>query len=274
MALFLRIEIFYLTPEIPPCLIAIIDCREQFHLIHDLVHRTFYILGEVTVFLLAPHCIKLRGQRHHQRLYLWMVTDGVSHFLNQRFHLGSGPSNQLIPGGRLLLVGVEHLLLENIVGQLGFDLTDAILREIRLTRFCRPRHHVDVGIVTLIVEGGIPTEVTGRYVHRLCDFVAVCAEQIVPLLCMVVSQALGIFTLERDNVCPDVAGVLVQFLHGGAQIHIVLVTEETVGAGTLSHVFHVPGRQQLYAVAGTDVFQIAASAAALDVGALDDQSCH
>lgn len=37
---------------------------------------------------------------------------------------------QLVTGDRFLFIEVQHLLLENVVGELGFDLADAILRQI------------------------------------------------------------------------------------------------------------------------------------------------
>ena len=40
----------------------------------------------------------------------------LGYFLYQSFHFLSGPAHQLISGGRLLLVGMEQLLFENIVG--------------------------------------------------------------------------------------------------------------------------------------------------------------
>ena len=39
---------------------------------------------------------------------------------------------------RALLVGVEHLLLENVVGQHRLDFADTVFGEVRLTGFC---HH-------------------------------------------------------------------------------------------------------------------------------------
>ena len=94
---------------------------------------------------------------------------------------------------------------------------------------------------------------------------------------MVVAQPLGILPLEGDDVRPYIAGVLVQLLHNGIHIYVVLVTEEAVGEGTFCHVAHVAGGEQFHTVTGTDVLGVAASptaSTALDVWALDDQSCH
>lgn len=108
-------------------------------------------------------------------------------------------------------------------------------------------------MLTLIVEGCVPAEIAGRDVHGHRDLVAVGAEEVSPLGGVVVAQALGILAFEGNDVCPDVAGILVQLLYGGVQVYVVFVTEEAVGAGALCHVPHVAGGQQLYAVAGTDI---------------------
>ena len=74
---------------------------------------------------------------------------------------------------------------------------------------------------------------------------------------MIVSQTLGVLPLEGNDVGPDVARVLIQLFHGGVHIHAVLITEETVGVRLLRHVLHVAGGQQLHALAGADVLQVA-----------------
>ena len=45
---------------------------------------------------------------------------------------------------------------------------------------------------------------------------------------MVVAKPLRVLPVEGDDVRPHVAGVVIQFIHDSAQIHIVIVTEETV----------------------------------------------
>ena len=113
--------------------------------------------------------------------------------------------------------------------------------------------------------------------YRFLLMATVSAEQVSPLGGVVVAQPLGILPLEGDDVRPDVAGVLVQLMHNGIHVYVVLVTEETVGAGTFGHVLHVAGGKQFYTIAGADVLGVStspAAAAAFDVGTLDDQSCH
>ena len=52
-----------------------------------------------------------------------------------------------------------------------------------------------MGMVTFIVEGGVPPEVTRWDVHGICNFVAMGAEQIFSLSSVIVAQPLGILPL-------------------------------------------------------------------------------
>ena len=109
---------------------------------------------------------------------------------------------------------MEHLVAENIVGELGLDLTDALLGQIGLSRFCGPCHHVDVRMLALVVEGSVPSEVTGWDLHCRRDVVAVGADEVSPRRGVIEAEAYSIFTLEGDDVRPHVSGVALQFLHG------------------------------------------------------------
>ena len=124
-----------------------------------------------------------------------------------------------------MLVDMEQFLLEDIVGELGLHLADAIPVEVSLSRFHRPSHHVDVRMMTFIVERRVPPEVLGRDVHSCRDVVAVSTEQRPPCLRVVVTETLRVLPVQRDDVRPDIPGVLLQFRHGGVQIHMIRVAE-------------------------------------------------
>ena len=53
LALLLRIKIFYLALELPPRLIALIDDRQLFHQINDLVYCFLHGFREIAVFFLT-----------------------------------------------------------------------------------------------------------------------------------------------------------------------------------------------------------------------------
>ena len=80
-------------------------------------------------------------------------------------------------------------------------------------------------MVSFIMKGSIPAEVLGRDVHGCRDVVAVRTEQGPPRLRVVVAETLRVFSMQGDDVCPDVAGVVLQFGHGGIQIHMFRVAE-------------------------------------------------
>ena len=53
----------------------------------------------------------------------------------------------------------------------GLDLLDTIFGQVCLIRFHRPCHHVDVGMVALVMERRVPAKVLRRYFHRRRDVI-------------------------------------------------------------------------------------------------------
>lgn len=64
---------------------------------------------------------------------------------------------------------------------------------------------MNMRVMALVVEGGVPTEISGRNIHSGGDFVAVGAEQIPPSLRVIITEALAIRPLKGNDVRPDVA---------------------------------------------------------------------
>lgn len=128
---------------------------------------------------------------------------------------------------------MQHFVAEDIIGQLGLDLTDTFLGEVGLSRLCGPGHHVDVRVLALVVEGGVPSEVTGRDLHCRRNIVVVGSNEISPRRGVVVTQAGSILTLERDDVRPHISGVVLQFFHGFLQRDRFLITKQTMSADAL-----------------------------------------
>ena len=173
-----------------------------------------------------------------------MVAHTIPQGLHQLQHYPPRFPYQLVSGIRLLFVEMEHFVAENIVGELGLDLTDALFGEVGLSRLCGPGHHVDVRMLALVVKGGVPAEVTGRYLHCRCDVVAVRPDKISPRRGVVEAEPGRILTLEGDDVRPHISGVVLQFLHGFLQRDRFLITEQTVdtdalGAWPGGNVLHV-----------------------------------
>ena len=85
-----------------------------------------------------------------------------------------------------------------------------------------------MGVLPLIVVGGIPAEVIRMDIHSGGNVVAVGSEQVHPRLGVIVSKPGGILPFQGEDVCPHVAGILIQLQHGLLQVHAVLVSKEAV----------------------------------------------
>ncbi len=68
---------------------------------------------------------------------------------------------------------MQQLLTEDLVGERGLDLPDTIFGQVRLIGFHRPCHHVDMGMVSLVMERRVPAKVLRRNLHRRGDIIAV-----------------------------------------------------------------------------------------------------
>ena len=163
-----------------------------------------------------------------------MVAHTIPHGLHQLQQCPPRFPYQLVSGLRLLFVEVEHLVAEDIIGQLGLDLTDTFLGEVGLSRFCGPGHHVDVRMLALVVEGSVPSEVTGRDLHCRRDIIAVGTDEVSPCGGVVEAEPGRILTFEGDDVRPHVSGVALQLRHGLLQRNGVVITEQAVSTDALS----------------------------------------
>ena len=229
-----RVELMDLTLEFPPRLIAPVDHRQALHLIDDLIHQLFQRLGQIAVGLLALHAAQLLSQFSHELLHVRMFADPLRHLLGQLQHHLPSLLHQLISAGRLLLIEVVHLLLEDLIGEGGLDLLDPILGQIRLTGFGRPGHHMHMRVIPLVVKGGVPPEVLGRDFHSCRNLISMGTQQGAPRLGIVVAQACCVLPTQRDDVGPYVSGVVFQFVHGLVQVYAIFIPEQPVVPQTLS----------------------------------------
>ena len=93
---------------------------------------------------------------------------------------------------------------------------------------------MDVRVLALVVEGSVPSEVTGRDLHCRRDVVAVGADEVSPRRGVVEAEPGSILTLEGDDVRPHVSGVALQLRHGFLQRNSVVISEQAVGTNALS----------------------------------------
>ena len=169
----LGIVILHLTLQLPPRLIALIYRRQTRHLVDDLVHQLFHGLGQIAVGFLARYGAELFGEFPDHLLCLRVDAGHLPHGLRQFQHGFPRFHHQFVSRFAFLLIDVQQLLTKDLIGERGLDLPYPIFGQICLIRLCRPRHHVDVGMVTFIVEGGVPTEILRRDLHRRGDIIAV-----------------------------------------------------------------------------------------------------
>ena len=147
---------------------------------------------------------------------------------------------------------MQHLLAEDIVGELGLDHLDTVPGQIGLTHFCGPGHHVNVRMMSFVMEGSVPTEIADGNFHRRCDLIAMCTDEIFPRCSIVVAEALCILTPQGDDVRPHISAVAFQLCHSLCHVHVIFITEQAVRAEALctrtsGDVLHVDFRA-LYSV--------------------------
>ena len=169
----LGVVILHLTLQFPPCLVARIHGGQPRHLVDDLVHQLFHWLRQIAVGFLAADLTELPRQIPDHLLCLRVDAGHLPHGLRQFQHGFSCFRNQFVSRFVFLLVDMEQFLTEDLVGKRGLDLPYPIFGQVRLIRLCRPRHHVDVRMIALIVEGGIPAKVLRWDLHCRGDVVAV-----------------------------------------------------------------------------------------------------
>jgi len=167
----LGVVILHLTLQLPPRLVARIHSGQTRHLVDDLIYQLFHWLWQIAVGFLARYGAELFGEFPDHLLRLWVNAGHLPHGLRQFQHGFPCFRHQLIARFAFLLVDVQQLLTEDLIGERGLDLPYPIFGQVRLIRLCRPRHHVDVRMIALIVEGGVPAKVLRRDLHRRGDII-------------------------------------------------------------------------------------------------------
>ena len=219
--------------QLPPFLVALVDHGQLRHGIDHCVHKLFHGFGQVAVDFLSLHIIHLLRQFPKPSLCGGTDTEPVPHTLSQLQHDLPCLLYQLVAGGAFRFVEMQQFLLKDFVGQYGFDFLDTIPVQVRLSRLRRPRHHVDVRVITLVVEGGVPAEVLRVNAHSSGDVVAVRPQKCTPCRSIVIAQPCSVLPLQGDDVRPHIAGVMAQFVHGCVQRHRICVAEQAMTAQPL-----------------------------------------
>ena len=147
---------------------------------------------------------------------------------------------QFIPEIRLLLIGLQQILPEDLLRQIRLDSFNLLGGEVGFIGIDRVGHHMDMRMIAGIVKCGIPVEVLRGYFHLLGNLIPLGAKQVHPRIRGVIAQPFRIFPAEGDDVRPDVTGVIVHFvLHLGQHDGYPLVREQTITTGALINIFQI-----------------------------------
>ena len=123
-------------------------------------------------------------------------------------HCLAGLRLQLLPCGILLLVDVHPIRVVDPPGEDGFHFPDTFFSEIPFPGVRGEEDHVDMHLIRLSVEGGIPAQVVRLDLICRSDVTDGGIHQSLPVFRVVIAQPLCVFTAQRDHRCPHVAGVL------------------------------------------------------------------
>ena len=92
-------------------------------------------------------------------------------------------------------------------GEDGFHFPDTLFGEIPFLGVRGKEDHVDVYLIRLLVERGIPTQVFRSDLIRLCDIADGGVHQSLPVFRAVIAQPLCVLTAQRHHRCPYISGV-------------------------------------------------------------------
>ena len=123
-------------------------------------------------------------------------------------HCLAGLCLQLLPRGILLLVDVHPIRVVDPSGEDGFHFPDTLFGEVALLWICGEDDHVDMHLIWLLVERGIPTQVFRSDLIRLCDIADGGVHQSLPVFRVVIAQPLCVLTAQRHHRRPHIARML------------------------------------------------------------------
>ena len=154
----------FLTDLIPH-LIALCNLRLFCQFVHDGIDELLQRLLQITVLLLAAGGFQRLHELAHILLDDRIVADLMLHTMDEVTHSILRRFHQILVRNIFPLIDLVHLITEDGIGQLRAHGCDPILGQVTFLRVIRPDHHVDVRMMTFIVESGIPSEVIKRYLH-------------------------------------------------------------------------------------------------------------
>ena len=201
-----------------PLLIARRHLRQHSQPVHDGIYRGFYRLGQIPVLVLATQLGELLRQLQHHLLYPCIRTSLLFHLRGQFQQLVLRRLDAALIDFFFADVDILQLLPEDGAGELGTHGEDTFLRQVSHPRIVRPHHHVDVGVMPLVMKRCVPPQLVLRDAQCLRQCAGLLEQQGTPSGGIVVAGLHGILPPQRKNECPHAACVGVQFCHGFVQI--------------------------------------------------------
>ena len=123
-------------------------------------------------------------------------------------HCLAGLCLQLLPRGILLLVDVHPIRVIDPSGEDGLHLPDAFFGEIPFLGVRGEEDHVDMHLIRLLVEGGIPAQVVRLDLVRCGNIADGGVHQSLPVFRVVIAKPLCVLTAQRDHRRPHISRML------------------------------------------------------------------
>ena len=224
----------HLLPHLIPQVVGFGHTGIPGQLVHDLVHHGLQRRFQIAVLLFPGEELQAIRQMGHKLLDTWIVNRSLLHAEEQLPHHLLGIPVQRIPPLGLLLIKFGQVVLEDFFGQTGLDVRDPLLGEVAGRSIRAVADHVDVRMVGLVVEGGIPPELIPGDLHGLGNLHGVSGEQAFPPLRVVVAQPGGVLPPQGNDWEPHIAGVVCDLLrHLGQGRRLIRAGEKGMGARAL-----------------------------------------
>ena len=120
-------------------------------------------------------------------------------------------SRQLVSVIGLFYIYLQKIVAKNLTGKCRLDIPNSKFGEIRFFS-CGVDHHVDMGMIALVMVGSVPAQIGQRDFHVLGNGFCLRAQEVSPCVGVVITKPGGVFTAQRNNVRPHIAFVIRNFL--------------------------------------------------------------
>jgi len=114
----------------------------------------------------------------------------------------------------LLLIDVQTVVPVDRADQRGLDAADTLLGEKAFFRICGEDHHVNMDVLLLFMESGIPAKAVRVDLIALGDVGDRCVDELLPVFKIGITQPLRVLAGEGDDRRPHISRVTRHLCHG------------------------------------------------------------